>query len=391
MTTTSFPPRKQFHQIAREAFEEVLSYYDEKEMDFGSQGFFEKQYTEMFSHMLNSSHEGFADAVCSGTAAIYVALQALQLKKGSEVLISPITDPGMVNPVILSGLVPRIIDNEKGCPHPSLATIIERTNSNVSAIVLNHLAGIPIAEIESIAKWAKGQNIKVIEDCSQAHLARIKDRAVGTFGDVACFSTMFSKTHSSGGRGGIVYTQDKELFHKVRMYSDKGKAFHLENFNEKDPNTFILPALNLNIDEVSCAIGAKTLKKLPDVISRRVNFLKELERLLIEKKTVTQLHPVTEGVSPFFWIFSFHPQKSSVSKIVFAEALKKAGLTLNTHYPYLVSEWPWVKNYLADDFIPTNAVAFRNQSFNLLFNEHFGSREAALIAETIAAVEKNYL
>jgi perosamine synthetase len=388
MIKSIMPPRNQFAQIARLAAEEVFSYYEEKDMDFGSQGFFEKNYTEAFVQILNPVDVGYADAVCSGTAAIFVAIKALQLSAGSEVLISSITDPGMVNPIILSGLVPRLVDNAKNCPYPSLNSIIERMNSNVSAIVLNHLAGIPISDIEAICEWAKKQNVKVIEDCSQAHMSSINNRSVGTFGDIACFSTMFSKTHSSGGRGGIVYTKSLELYQLMRMHADKGKPFHLENFNEKDPRTFLIPALNLNIDEISCAIGLRTLKKLPEVISKRLSFLKLLDTLMKEKKLITKLHPVINGASPFFWIFHFESKDFSVTKSVFAEALKEAGLPLNTHYPYIVSEWPWVKTYLADDFVPENAISFRDNSFNLLFNENFGEKEALFIVDTLCLIEQ---
>lgn len=390
MKKSTFPPRNQFAQISRLAAEEVFKYYEEKDMDFGSQGVFEKKYTEAFTRLIDPTTHGYADAVCSGTAAIFVAINSLKLKKGSEILVSPITDPGMISPLILSGFVPRVIDHAPESIWPTLDEIRTRMTSRVSAIVLNHMAGIPIKEIQAICEWAKSESIKVIEDCSQAHMATINNRALGTFGDVACFSTMFSKSHSTGGRGGVVYTKDLEIYKMVRMLSDKGKPFHLPDFNEKDPGTFTMPALNLNIDEISCAIGLRTLNKLPVVIAQRINFLRELEDLMKKNDLKIQLHQVDDGVSPFFWIFHFQQNKFIVSKSIFAEKLKEAGAPLNTHYSYVVTEWQWVRPYLSDNFVPVNAIAFRDSTFNLLFNENFGKKEAQLIVDMIDTQEKLY-
>ena len=390
MNKITMPQRNQFNELARIAADEVFSYYEEKNVDFGSQGHFEKQYTESFAKLISPDTQGYADALCSGTAAIYTALLALNLEKGSEVLISPITDPGMVNPVILAGLTPKLIDHQKNAPYPSLKNITERVTPQVKAILLNHLGGIPIPEIKEICEWAKNNKIQVIEDCSQAHLASIEGQNVGTFGSIACFSTMFSKTHSTGGRGGVVYTQNLDLFNNIRMHSDKGKPFHLENFNEKDPRTFTMPALNLNIDEISCAIGSKTLKKLPEVIKKRMIFLKNLDEIMKNKNAKIKLHKIIDGASPFFWIFYFNSKNFTIDKTAFAEKLKELGVPLNSHYQYIVSEWPWITPYLADNFIPKNAIEFRNNTFNLLFNEKFDMLESNFIAEQIQIAENQY-
>src|SRR5204863_5326452 len=94
------------------------------------------------------------------------------------------------------------------------------------------------------------------------HGARLNGKKVGTFGDIAAFSTMYRKNHATGGCGGVIFTPDEKLYHLVRACADRGKPFWQPGFNDKDPKQFLFPALNLNIDELSCAIGSQTLGKL---------------------------------------------------------------------------------------------------------------------------------
>lgn len=384
---TEMPARLQFTKIARLAAEKVFNYYDEAAKDFGSQGYFENKYCMEFQSYLCPSNSGFADAVCSGTAALYVAIASLELRKESEVLVTCITDPGAMSSIILNQLIPRIIDNEINSPNTCLGEIKKRFNKNVTAILLNHVAGIPISDIQAICFWAKENNIKVIEDVSQAHGAQMLGQRLGTFGDIACFSTMFSKNHSTGGRGGVIYTQDENLYNKVRMYSDKGKPFHLSNFDVKDPGQFEFPALNFGIDEISCSIGSESLKKLEGTRLSRVMILQNLEIQMKSMNLTTTLIDTANNLSPFFGIFKFNKKYFSISKKDFADAISKEGISLNIHYLYIVSEWTWMRPYLSDDFVPLNAIEFRDSTFNLLFNENYGEKEIQDIAQAISKVE----
>ena len=88
---------------------QAIAYYCEQKVDPGYQGAFEKLYTDAFVNMMNG---GYADAVATGTAALYVAIAALDLPKGSEVLVSPITDPGTLSAIVLNGLKPRLMDSQ---------------------------------------------------------------------------------------------------------------------------------------------------------------------------------------------------------------------------------------------------------------------------------------
>ena len=382
---STFPARLAFGSEEIKAIQEVFAYYRRQGLDCGYQDYFEKKYTDLF--ITTMSGKGYADAVCSGTAALFIAIASLQLKPGSHVLVSAITDPGTISAIILNNLVPVLVDNAKNSYNMGVDEFKSRIKNKTKAVVVVHMAG-KSAPISKISKIAKDKGIFVIEDCSQSHGAKCAGKKVGTFGDAAAFSTMYRKTHSTGGCGGVVFTKDKRRYDLIRAYADRGKPFYHRNFNEKDPSSFLFPALNLNIDEISCAIGINSLSKLNDTIKSRLTFLFRLKKELERKSKVCKISDLSRNDSPFFQPVFVDISKISCSKIEFAEALKKEGIPLNSNYRYVVCEWSWAKRFLGDNFVCRNAIQIKNRTFNLLLNENYGENEIKLIIRTILKIEK---
>ena len=384
-----FPSRNQFGMDARAAVNQVFDYYASIGQDFGTQGFFEKRYTDEFVRFQGGL--GYCDAVCSGTAAIYVALGALNLPQGSAVLMSPIADSGCLSAIILNRLIPKLIDTGNGLYNATLEEIESRCDARVSCIFLVHSAGTPIREIEAISEYCRSRKIALLEDCSQCQGAVVNRRRVGGFGDVSVFSTMNTKNHSTGGAGGLIYTRNQAIYNRGRMLADRGKPFHEDGFDPKDPRQLKVPALNLPQDELSCSIGFVTLQKLDRIRIQRVELIQYLnERLSRDSKTCLGL-PVTKDDSPFFWPIRFHSIGANCDKNSFTVALAAEGIPINPHYRYLASEWPWAKPYLVDDFHPKNASEMVANSFNLLFHENFSSADMDDIANAILKVERHFL
>jgi len=381
------PARLAFREEDLEAINEVYKYYRDKGADPGYQDHFENKYTDAFVEYLGEG--GYADAVCTGTAALYIAVASLQLARGEHVLVSPITDPGTINAIILNGLTPVLVDSEVNSYNISPADLDNRATGKSKAVIVVHAAG-GAARIDEICAWAHGKGITVIEDCSQAHGATYKGRKVGTYGDLGVFSTMYRKAHSSGGCGGVLFTRDKERYNLIRSYADRGKPFHLDDFDEKNPSEFLFPALNLNIDEISCALGLSSLNKLDSVIQRRLAFLNLLRESLEAKARTCRLYDYNDGFSPFFHPIMLDVDKISCSKLEFANYIRNYGITINPHYNYIVSEWKWVRTYLNDDYHCQNAIDTVNRSFNLLFNENFTEKECNRITDVIIEAEGMY-
>ena len=363
---------------------DVIAHYREKQVDPGYQGVFEKAYTDAFVKFMGG---GYADAVATGTASLYVAVAALDLPAESEVIVSPVTDPGTLSSIILNRLVPRLADSEPGTFNMGPEQFVARITPKTRAVMLVHSLG-RAADVAGVIKEAHARNIRVIEDCSQSHGARVKGRPIGNFGDIAAFSTMYRKAHATGGSGGVVFSNDIDLYRRALAMADRGKPSWRPDFDDRDPNQFLFPALNFHTDEISCAIGISSLHRLQDTLLRRLTFLAELTGRLNDRAEICKPYGYSPNDAPFVYPISVDVDRISCSKEHFANAVLEEGIGLNPHYRYLVSDWPWLKRYLQDDFNTPNARVMRDQSFMLYLNENYGNSEAADCTKAIIKVEK---
>ena len=378
----SMPPRFAMGPDEEAAVAAVFAYYRERDSDFGYQGIFEEHYCQEFADFMGG---GYADAVATGTAALFVALAALDLPKNSEVLVSPITDPGTLSSIILLGLRPRLVDSAPGSYNIGYAQVEAAMGPSVSCLLMVHATGQGCADTQSIVTLAHSNGIKVLEDCSQAHGATVDEKLVGTFGDIAAFSTMYRKAHASGASGGLVYSQDKDLYHTALAHADRGKPRWLEGFNDRDPAQFLFPALNLHTDEISCAIGSASLSRLLDSISHRQAYVAGVAAGLSNDGGICCAYPNSHQDSPFFLPVLVNIDQIENTKTAFANAILSEGIGLNPHYDYLVSDWPWVQPYLVGEQETPNARAILERSFNLYLNENYGVQE---VDDTLQAIRK---
>jgi perosamine synthetase len=383
---TAMPARLALGEDEARMIQQVIDYYRERKADPGYQGPFEKIYTDEFVRMMG---DGYADAVATGTSALYVAVAALDLPKGSEVLVSPITDPGSLAAIVLNGLKPRLVDSKPASYNIGLQQFVERITPDVSAALVVHSAG-QACEIDKIVAAAHERGIKVVEDCSQAHFAKVRGRPIGTFGDIAAFSTMYRKAHMTGPSGGVIYSRDLELFRTALAHADRGKPRWREDFDDRDPSTYLVPALNHHTDEISCAIGYASLRRLGSTMISRLAFVSDFVARLVDASEVCRPYRFSPTDSPFFYPVVVERDRITCSKIEFAEAVRAEGIDLNPHYKYLVFDWPYIRPYLADDFDPPNARDIRDRSFNLYLNEKYGEQESRDAVKAIVKVEKHF-
>lgn len=384
--STPMPPRFAMGLSECEAWRDCLKYYYGKGLDPGYQGPYEQRYTDAFCKFMGEPF-GEADAVNSGTSALTIAVRALNLPQGSQVLVSPITDPGTITAIVENGLVPKLCDTMPGSYNTGPDEVAARLSPRVSAVMVVHAAGEP-APVDRIVDLVAP--LPVIEDCSQAHGAQIGSQKVGTFGRIAAFSTMYRKAHITGETGGIVYCRDLDLYHCALAHADRGKNRWEEGFTDRDPSTYLFPAGNYHQGETNCAIGIASLARLPQTIERRLEYVNAVNVALIEncdfcKPAWSVSRGLTfDGCSPFY----FPIRVIDLPKMEFALALRAEGIDLNPHYRFVVSEWPWAQPYLADDFVPVNAISVRDRSLVLYLNECYGEAEVRDTIEAVLKVER---
>lgn len=348
----------------------------------GYNGEEEEAYCREFSAYLGG---GFTDAVSSGTSAVYVALKALDLEPFTEVIVGAMTDPGGMMPIPLLNLIPMVADTKPGSFNTGPEQVQELITSRTSAILIPHIAGEP-ADMEGILQIASRHRLPMIEDCAQAHGARLKGQMLGSFGNVAAFSTMFAKHHCSGGQGGLVFTRDEPLYQAIRRASDRGKPFFLP---QEATNT--TASLNFNLNDLAAAIGRVQIKKLPEVISKRRTIVAKLAEG-IETLRAVSLPELVPGAEPSYWFLRirFHTERVACDKDTYCQALIAEGLPIEPSYraamPHRMdwfvhkrvfgkSGYPWASPQYTGDptmqFPCPNANAAVDQHFNLHFHENW--------------------
>jgi len=337
--TAPWPKRHLFGEEEKTAvaalFDKAISTGDE----FNYDGEEEQAYCKEFAE---SHGGGYADAVNSGTSAVYVSLRSLEIEAFSEVIVPPITDPGGIMPVPLINCIPVVADSAPDTFNMGPDQIEARITDRTGAIIVAHIAGLPV-DMDPVMEIARARRIPVIEDCAQAHGAQYKGRYVGTIGDVGAFSTMSGKHHATGAQGGVVFTKSENLYWRSRRYSDRGKPFGLQN--RHTPACNVVCALNMNSNDLATCIGRVQLRKLPDIVMRRRRMALKLADACKALKSVsldTGL-PDTEGAF-WFLIFKLDPRKLTLDKEGFVAALEAEGLPVWANYLNLFTLAPWYKN-----------------------------------------------
>ena len=212
-----------------------------------------------------------AIALANGTLALDVALKALGIGAGDEVVVTPRTFIASVSCVVNAGATPVFADIDRDSGNISAATIARVLTRKTRAIIPVHLAGWP-CDMEAIMTLARERNLFVIEDCAQAHGAMFRGRNVGTFGDVGAWSFCQDKIITTGGEGGMVTTDDAALWDAMWSYKDHGKSFAAVEAPAEQPGFRWLHesfGTNWRMLEVQAAIGRVQLRRLANWTARR--------------------------------------------------------------------------------------------------------------------------
>lgn len=249
----------------------------------------------------------YSIATSNGTSALTLAYMALDLKKGDEVITTPRTFIATTSAFVLLGAKPVFADIDLDSGAITAETIEPLINDKTKAISVVHVGGWP-AEIEKILKISKKYNIPLIEDCSQAHGAKINNCYVGTFGDIATWSFCQDKIISTGGEGGMVTTNRKDLWAKMWSLKDHGKNFSKTKQKAKNNSSrFVHDNLgtNFRLTEFQSAIGRKQLEKLEDWINIRSRNASILKKRLNEYQLLRIPFPSSNFKSAWYKFYCF--------------------------------------------------------------------------------------
>ena len=259
MLNTSFPPWPSFTQEEADAIQKVLlsnkvNYWT------GQEG---REFEKEFAAFCGVNH---AIALANGTVALELALEALGIRPGDEVITTSYTFIASASAIVMRGAVPVLADVDPNSLNTTAETIRTVITPKTKAIIAVHLVGNP-CDMDSIMELAREHDLKVIEDCAQAHGATYKGRPVGSLGDAAAFSFCQDKIMTTGGEGGMLTTNDKSVWERAWAFKDHGKSFDAVYNREHLPGFRWLHesfGTNWRMTEMQAAIGRIQLRRLPE-------------------------------------------------------------------------------------------------------------------------------
>ena len=290
--------------------------------------------TDRFASAFASRHEvEYGVAVTSGTTALQVALEAVGVGPGDEVIVPPYTFVATASAVLEVGAIPVFADigPDSLCLDPT--AVAERITDRTAAVIPVHLGGRP-ADLHELQAVCAGKDLAIIEDCAQAHGTWLDGEAVGTIGEIGCFSFQTSK-NLSAGEGGLLVTDDEELYTRAWSRMNVGRV--------PTGDWYEHPILgsNFRMTEFQAAILEVQLERLAEQLERRAKGAAHLDAGLAELPGIRSIpdHPATTQRGHHLYFVQFDPARlGGLDKGTFLEAVQAEGIPLDGGYRPLYRE-----------------------------------------------------
>ena len=261
---------------------------------FIGQGPFVKKFEEKFSTFVDCE---YGITTTSGTTALHLACAALDLKKDDQVLVSSSTNMACAFAIDYCGAIPVPIDIEKETWQMDVNKIEEKINKKTKAIMVVHLFGHPV-DMDVVLNLSKKYNLKIIEDCAEAHGVEYKGKKVGSIGDIGAFSFFANKTITCG-EGGMVVTNSEEIAKKAKS---------LKNLSYGKVNKFMHEDIGFNyrLPNISAALGLGQFENIQSVFKEKERIYKRYKDNLSSVKGVN-IPKVRDWVSKYImWVFNIY-------------------------------------------------------------------------------------
>lgn len=275
-------------------------------------------------------------AVSHGTAALQVAMAAMGIGPGDEVLVPGYFWVSTVSAIIRSGAIPRLVDVDASF-NMDPVDMRRKISSRTRLAIMVPMGGV-IGQIENVAAICKEHNILLLEDCAQSNGASQFGQMVGTHGDMSIFSFQINK-NMTAGEGGAVLTNSEELYKKAIAIHDLGYVKNADGTLEVEDTAMQFWGIGCRMNEITAAILRVQLKKLDTIVASMRSFKNELKAILSEYDGIETRHiadPKGDGGSFLKMIF-----KDKATSMKFKEGLLANGISVKKYgvYPIHMTEW----------------------------------------------------
>ena len=326
------------------------------------------QFEESFSKYCGVQ---YGIATSNGTTALHLALTALGIGDGDEVIVPDITFAATINAVIYTGATPVIVDVEEDswCINPD--EIEKAITSKTKAIIPVHIYGQP-CNMGKICEIASRNNIYIVEDCAEAHGAEWKNKRVGSFGIVSCFSFFGNKVVTTG-EGGMCVTNSKELNCKMRILRDHGMSKEKKYYHE-------VVGFNYRMTNLQAAIGTAQVERIDSILGWRTNLEEQYRNVLSKMPGVRLQRNDLPDRKKIAWLVSILVNEEKRDKLL--KILKDNGVDVRAFFIPL-SEMDIYKKYARDCYV---SKKISKMGLNLPTTYEIKEKEIAKIASLIASV-----
>lgn len=256
-----------------------------------SEGPFVRRFEERFAARLGRR---YAVAVCNGSCALDLAVAALGIGEGDEVILPTFTIVSCAAAVVRSGATPVLVDSNPATWNMDVARLEERITRRTRAIMVVHIYGLP-TDMDPVMDLARRHGLRVIEDAAEMHGQTYRGKACGSFGDVSTFS-FYANKHVTTGEGGMVATDDKDIAERCR---------YLANLCFRPDRRFVHEELgwNMRLSNLQAAIGLAQLERLDENLARKRRMGRRYTDCLADLPDLQLPVPRTEYAESVYWVY----------------------------------------------------------------------------------------
>ncbi|KUK17741.1 DegT/DnrJ/EryC1/StrS aminotransferase family protein [Thermococcus sibiricus] len=328
-----------------------------------------KEFEKEFAQYLGAKH---GIAVVNGTAALDVALRALKIGPGDEVITTPFTFIASANAILFQGARPVFADIDPKTYNLDPNDVLEKITDKTKAIVVVHLYGQP-ADMKAFKEIAEDYKLYLVEDCAQAHGAEFEGQKVGTFGDIAAFSFYPTKNMTTG-EGGMVVTNNDELAKRADLIRNHGQAekyLHVEL------------GYNLRMTNINAAIGRVQLRRLDAWNEKRIENAKLLSEGISKIDGLTPPY-VDERAKHVFHQYVIRVEDDfPLIRDELMTKLREKGIGNAIHYPIPVHHQPFYQKLGYPKDICPNAIEVSKRVLSLPVHPAVSEEDIAYIVSTL--------
>jgi perosamine synthetase len=311
-----------------------------------SEGPYVRKFEENFAKFCDRK---YAVAVTNGTIAIDIALKALDLPRGSEVILPSFTIISCIHEIVNSGLKPIFVDSSLETWNMDVNQIEEKITPNTSAIMAVHIYSFPV-EMDKVISLAKKYNLKIIEDAAEMHGQTYNGNICGSFGDISTFS-FYANKHITTGEGGMILTNNKDYYEKIlslrNLCFTKEKRFYHTHLGT-----------NARMTNIQAALGVAQLENINVIVKRKREIGEWYNNLLVKNDKYTTLPSKMAYADNIYWVYGILLKDSNnMEKIV--EFLNKNGVG-NRPFFYPLHKQPVLKEFNNNVSLPNSEILSEN-------------------------------